>query len=431
MDQQSPAIAGMMDIARNAAGFSISAVDLARLERHDPSDPFSRTAISKEVFNTRYWMNFSANCITTAGQQRWIDEKGEKIETPRPLTISWSREMGQRLADDLTRNGWEAVLSTGGTDPVEKERLKVVVPIHHMSDRNRYPGHIDVHYLIIHAYIRNTSGTRSVRTFRTDSIGRHDAARKIIERIRAIDNAMPADPDQALEEGRRHAERVMRESFASHGIEPRITDIRKANGDDLTFDIWHTMTNTLMQEYGTRDQVRFHGGDPDDPWKASISSFGSGMRDGDISAEAKRRAQIEKNGGLLQTSLVRQLVESRGLKPVPLSSDHGGGTKSEVFHLPTDPPTKVRMFVKDGRLEAEVHIGKDMRITTGSISIDNIDVPEVSVRGLKGKPLRALIDHPLVADDMVITSITPKGLGIRARIRMGSHRVDTSEIDEG
>ena len=429
MDQQSPAIAGMMDVARNVVRFDIPAIDLARLERHDPSDPFSRTAVSKEVFNTRYWMNFSANCISTSGLQRWIDENGDLIDVPFPLTLSWSREMGQKLVEDLTACGWDAVLSDGGSGKIEKERLKVIAPTHHLNDRDRYPGHIDVHYLVIHAYIRNTSGTRSVRTFRTDSIGRRDSAQKIIERIRAIDAAMPTDPDRALEEGIVHAERVLRESFAVHGIEPRITDIRQVPNDELHFEVRHTMTNTLMQEYVTRDHIHFHGGDPDNPWKASISTYGSGMREGDIAAEAKRRGQIEKNGGLLQTSLVRQIIKTQGLKAIPLKSNNGGGTKSEVFHLPTSPATRMRVFVKDGRLDAEVHIGKNIRMTTGSISVDDIDIPEASVRGLKGKPVRSLIDHPFITDDMVITSVTLKGDGIRARIRMESHRVETSEID--
>ena len=93
------------------------------------------------------------------------------------------------------------------------------------------------------------------------------------------------------------------------------------------------------------------------------------------------------------------------------------------------PGAGMRVFVKDGRLDAEVHIGKNIRMTTGSISVDDIDIPEASVRGLKGKPVRSLIDHPFITDDMVITSVTLKGDGIRARIRMESHRVETSEID--
>ena len=430
MDKNGRAIARMIELARERSGAGWREDELSALRAHDPSDPFCTTSIDKDVFSTRYWVRFCGNCVNTPGGQAWVDESGRDVETPRPLSLSWAKGVGEKLAADLTAAGKDSVVSIGGGGEVEKERIKVVVPTHHQENRNTYPGSISSHYFVLHVWMQAITGEKELRTFRVDSVGREDIASRVIAHIDRLADAMPRDRKEAERKGYEHAHRIVQEAFARHDIEPDLISLtRSSNGGGLTFDVYHRMTNTLMEKYECRDQVRFNGDRVDDPWRSSLSSLGRGTRDADIAAEAKRRTQVEKNGGLIQTSLVKRLIELNGLKSVPLRSDYGGDTKSSVFHLKTDPPTRVRMFVKDGRLEAEVHIGKNMRITTGSISVDEIDAPETAIRGLKGKPLRNLIDHPLVTDDMTITSATPKGLNVRARIRMDSHPVERRQSD--
>jgi len=421
----------MIELARGRSGAGWREDELAPLRTHDPSAPFCTTSIKKEVLNTRYWIRLCGNCVNTAGQQAWVDEDGEDIKTPRPLTLSWAKGVAERLASDLTDTGRKSVVSMGSSRSAERERIKVEVPTHH-QERHTHPGSISSHYLVLHVWMQAITGEKAFRTFRVDSVGREDIAARIIAHIDRLTAAMPLDKEEAERKGYEHAHRIVREAFARHDIEPDLISLtRSTRSKELTFDVRHLMTNTLMEKHESHDHVQFHGNRADDPWKSSISTHGSGIREADIAAEAKRRAQIEKNGGLIQTSLVKRLVELNGLKTVPLHSDHGGDTRSEVFHLPTTPPTRARVFVKDGRLEAEVHIGKNMRITTGSFSVDEIDIPESLARGLKGKPLRQLIDHPLITDDMKITSVTLKGDAIRTRIRMDNIPVERKTDDDG
>lgn len=425
MDKNERALARMIELARERSGAGWREDEISALRAHDPSDPFCTTSIDKDVFSTRYWIRLCGNCVNTPGGQAWVDENGRDVETPRPLSSTWAKGIGEKLAADLALAGRESIVSIGGGGEVEKDRIKVVVPTHHQENRSTYPGYIRSHYLVIHVWMQAITGEKELRTFRVDSVGRKDIASRILAHIDRLAAAMPLDREEAERKGYEHAHRIVREAFARHDIEPDLISLdRSSNSGGLTFDVHHRMTNTLMEKYECCDQVRFHGDRADDPWRSILSSLGSGIRDADIAAEAKRRAQAQKNGGLIQTSLVKRLIELNGLKSVPLNSKYSGDTKSSVFHLKTDPPTRVRMFVKDGRLEAEVHIGKNMRITTGSISVDEIEAPEAVIRGLKGKPLKNLIDHPLVTDDMIITSATPKGLSVRARIRMDSHPVE-------
>lgn len=430
MDKNERALARMIEIARARSGAGWREEELAPLQAHDPSDPFCTTYIKKDVFSTRYWIRLCGNCVNTIGQQAWVDEYGEEVETPRPLTLSWAKSVGEKLAADLTDAGRESIVSTGSGGNIEKERIKVVVPTHH-QERYAHPGSITSHYLLLHVWMQAITGEKELRTLRVDNVGRRDTASRVIQHLDRLAAAMPADKEEAERKGYEHARRIIRDAFARHDIEPDPISLTRSDSSGLTFDFVHRMTNTLMEKYECHDQVQFYGDRADDPWKSTISTYGTGIREADIAAEAKRRAQVEKNGGLIQTSLVKRLVEQNGLKAVPLRSDHGGDTKSEIFHLPTKPPTRARVFVKDGRLEAEVHIGKDMRITTGSFSVDEIDIPESVALGLKGKPLRQLIDHPLITDDMKITSVTLKGNAIRTRIRMDNIPVERKTDDDG
>lgn len=433
MQNNKPALERMIELAHSQAGFSLSPQDIAILQKHDPSNPFARTNISREVFSTRYWLTFSGNCVSTPARQNWVDEKGEVIEVPSPLTVSWACSIGKELARAFEASGQSAMVSHGGTGMAKPGQIKVVVPTHDHHSRSasqRYPGSINSHYLVLHVIMQGITGTKELRTFRTDSIGRKDIAPKIIDFLERLEAAMPSTPEEAEKIGRQKAEEIFYESFRRHDIEPDIISITKGRSGDLSFDIQHTMTDTLMRKQEQRDCVRFRGDDPDRPWSAGISSYGSGMREDKIAAEAKRREHIDKHGGLIQTSLAKKIIEINGLKSVPLHTDYSGKTKSYRFSVPTTPPTKGTMMVKAGRIEAEVAIGSGMKLTTGTFKADEITAPDAVIMALKGKPLRHLIDHPLVTDDMVITSITKKADRVSARIRMESHPVEESTCND-
>lgn len=411
--------------------------DAERLLAHDPSKPISSAYAMVEDYNVTIHINFSGNCVRASGRQTWIGADGNIIEVPRGLTTSWAIEQAEKLVADLQALGKTARLSHSGKHkhPKEPGDITVLVPDHvRLGTRahlNRPPGVIDTHYLVIHTLMQDITGTIRQRTFRTDSIGREDIAQGIIEHIEKLEAAMPKNPDEALAIGRAKVEEVIRKAFDAHLIEPIIHSIEqdtRTNG--IAFDVTHTMHDTLLRPKKTRDHIVFYGDRPEDPWRASCGALGTGLAHGNLAAEASRRANIEANGGLTQTSLTRKIIELAKLDAIPIDTEYNGSAKKTRFRLISTPPTDGTIQVKNGRLETSMKIGDTITVTTGTVKIDNnVELPEAAIQSMKGRKLNTVIDHPAIDDDVIITSAQLKGGSLHARIRMETVPVVTEEAE--
>ena len=132
--------------------------------------------------------------------------------------------------------------------------------------------------------------------------------------------------------------------------------------------------------------------------------------------ERKLDAMIEEHGGIRMTSLTKSILDHGGL--INRNSKGVVTAKKRVLNLGRAAITYTIRQPK-GRLEADVSIRGETEILlgTGTYLIKNVTLPESALAAISGTPLVKMVEHPLIPDDVIITSARNTSDGIRGEIR--------------
>lgn len=444
--ENDPCLRAMIAHVGATGSFPTTFEDQRRMREHDPSDVRSRLSVRHESHSRSTYFTFAGNSVRMFSRQAWFDENGCKVEVPGRLTATWQMEQARGIADQIRASGRRSeACEARGTDSeriLKQGNIAVVVPNPHFqgSPSRAFLGEIETHWLTVRVMMRLMTGNVGMREIRIDSIGRSDIGARIASIIRQLEDSAPGTPEEAQTMGLEAARQAMVDAFSPFCIEPDIVSIERhrTGGNDLAYKVRHLMTGTALGKREAKTIVTFHGNDPRNVWKPMLSSYGGGKTDeASLSAEASRRHNIAKNGGLMRTSLARNLLKLGGQKDNPFQSYRMDGTVSaERLRFGTNTETRADVSIRNGRIEATMKISRrasrsdDIRITTGTFRIPEIDVPEAMIAGMKGRRLREIIEHPALSDDIVITSALMKGRTLEGRLRMDSELVPMQEPED-
>lgn len=402
-----------------------------RLERHDFSNPFSSTTVElRKSGHSKGILTLAGNSIRYENTQMWFDEKGDIIPSQGRGKREWSALQTQEIMDQIARLGKKVSFNPVWLKAHPKEPGEICLTLPHCYSGN--VGVIPIHYTSINVMMLKVSGKMETRYFRTDSIGRQDIGQKIVDYLDAISKAMPSSLDEAIAIAKDRALQDIKDDYAEYGIEPRIESL-KAEGahEGVAINVRIEMIDGAFESYTTLQSGRICGMDAKDPMKINWYT-NKQKRHREIKAESVRRATQNKNNGLIQTVFAKQIKDIAGMEKQPMYSDYKAQIKKKRFFLQSqfDGKGKVEgcLFIKDGRIEAEFHIGTNILIKTGKVMIKKQDqLPESIIVRLKGKQLKTIIDHPIIPDGVKITSLKLEGTTLTVRIKTESIPIDTKQ----
>jgi hypothetical protein len=420
----------MMERAEKTSG-TISSLDRRLLENHDVTDPFCVTRIKKKTYSGDLFIHFRGNFLQCSGVEVWFDLDGNEIKAD-PYKTTWNKNRADALAKELTLLGrparGEYICENRWSDTKTLKEGQTLVLASSPSDIHR--SSYRSNYLVIEWVMKGISGNLEKHSFRVDSYGIPGIAEKIKARIDLLQSLMPDTPEEAAAEGEKRALAYAKDRFAIFDMEFSPTKIKMVrNSHGFSFHLTHSILNSLLKEDEAEEIITFRGEDPEDIWKPQvINGRGTGLEEAKLSKEKNRRDILKKNGGLLQTSLAKRVMEIRG--NFPLITDHNGNFRKNRFSYPSNPVISGEIFVKSGRIEATVKIKDKVVLKTGIFEIKDEEIPGAVATSLKGKPLRHLIDHEVITDDMIITSVKCENGSISGRYRMGESRfLDNVELE--
>ena len=403
-----------------------------KLSGHDASDPFSHTSISRSSAFQNSHLVFAGNQVRSP-DMKWFSKDGSLIDLPQPLTIDWVIEQAEEIARQITAAGGNGRYAHRPHDlQVEEGEIVVRVPEYdRLSPTRTYRGNeVNAYWLTVHTRMQGVTGQKETKIWRINSVGRPDIGQQIVDRLRAHEALMPATPEEAEETAFRKASEVLHGLFLPYAIAPQIVSIRRdVKAQAVTIEIAHEMLDAMLQWKPVQTRVIFYGNDIGNPWRATVTNLGSARDAYKLAAEVARRRTLKANGGLRQTSLAKQVIETLGYKPNPFHSGYDGKTKPLRYAMKGDSATKGVLSIKSGRIEATMDVldGK-IKLSTGTFEIRGIELPETSLSGIKGTPLRAVLDHPAIPENVTIVSMTrTPGGGVKGKHRMPSYPVVTTE----
>ena len=137
---------------------------------------------------------------------------------------------------------------------------------------------------------------------------------------------------------------------------------------------------------------------------------------GHFEHEIKLDAMIEEHGGIRMTSLTKSILDHGGI--INRNSKRVVTAKKRVLNL---GQTTIIYTIRQpkGRLEADVTIKGETEVMlgTGTYFIKDITLPESALAAISGTPLVKMVEHPIIPDDLIITSARNTPQGIRGEIR--------------
>lgn len=144
-----------------------------------------------------------------------------------------------------------------------------------------------------------------------------------------------------------------------------------------------------------------------------------------IVAKYARRLSIRERRGVTIGTLARGILGGR-------SPARAGRWRSTTSGEVTQ---QSRIVVSDGSIGAEIVVRKDdrqiLRLLNANFEIRGVTLPAAALPSYIGKPLRNLIDHPLITDDMVVTALRSNADRTTGRYRdrgVSSFPVEKSQI---
>lgn len=402
-----------------------------RLQKHNPSDPFSSTTVELRMCGySKGILTLAGNSIRHEKTQTWFDENGDIIPSKGRGEREWSALQTEAIVDQIAQLGKKVSFHPEWIKAHPKEPGEICLTLPHCYSGNL--GIISTHYTSINVMMLKASGKMETRYFRTDSIGRQDIGQRIVDYLDTLSRAMPSSPEEAIARAEERALQDIKQDYAEYGIEP-IVETLKAEGahEGVAVNVRINMIDGAYESYTTLQSGTIQGMDAKDPMKINWYT-NKQKRCREIKAESARRATQNKNNGLIQTVFAKQIKDIAGMEKQPMYSDYKAQIKKKRFFLQSqfDGKGKVEgyLFIKDGRIEAEFHIGTNIHVKTGKVTIKKQDeLPESIMVRLKGKQLKTIIDHPIIPNGVKITSLKLEGTTLTVRIKADSIPVDTKQ----
>jgi len=388
------------------------------LNKHDYDNPANYTHVRSTPAiarltrsrNEGYSIYVKGNCVVRDNDVVHLLQ--ENIVSNQKLNIEEWRSAFEALGWQVIE-GWPRT-SYGLLDSEEAEKQRIDKVLHLQFIKMQHHDHI-----LVHLPMKAMGGGWQSKSVSITSSGRADIhAARLIEEIEKYEHRLPQSTPSM-------------KRFLSMRLDREITEICKR----------HDLDMTGLCEYENRGdiQVLAHITLHDERLQAAKNLFAIPYTEKLLTKDLIEfdRIDMERLEKALKTEKRRRKTNAGRNATQMVTNHHKAGSLSKHKHgkkeyiRGSDSLTTIKHVVKDGKFDLEMTFNSANRkisATRSQCRIKGLEIPATVAQKAIGKPLSKIISHPLLAGNIIITSIQHEKDGALIRYRQPLYQVGKDDM---